>query len=483
MDLFHISKLRANGKKQTKEINRNSLDQDDELNPRILVQLPLYFTALSNDIRSNEEEINIEGIESSLRLIKKSLEEIGSFPFETFFNFDIHSILFFIIENGISSYSVGLSLEIIGYYYCYHPEGVKLIRSSPILPFFMTSFYKPEMKIFLSPILSGIAGILRESGIKEPEESTKQLREQFLSDNLHLQIIELLNENGDDNSPIFEVAIIIKSLIKGEISLDFLPALLSLLPTLIFFLNSEDYKVIRKSIQSLRHLSIQFPQSNESITNSGYIENLFQILYRPHQAKGIFKSALYLLAVYCHGRIEVCQEILNPDFQNLIFTFFQNEKSDTKFIENALRDIRHIIDTDPSLLVNLSNSQLIDYIIENSKIGENNVCIQCCIILSKIFTSSLVEIIDRVLELDGLECLQYLLISEISFSNVIFGLDSIINIFEIGMKENAGWVQKLADQDWLSESIEDIIDNDTFPPEIREKAQFVNDRILSQLYS
>ncbi|OHT17047.1 hypothetical protein TRFO_12763 [Tritrichomonas foetus] len=464
-DSFHVSTVYADGKGERIRYNSDMpremrhrekpMRSEDE---KMITQLPLHFIPLSNELKKDSPNPHV--ISSCLKSIVITLE-LCPFPFDKFMAFNVHEDLFKLINKKRSEEDILNALKIIGYYYCSIPEGCQVIHSSGLTNLLIQMLQDDENKPFLKPLFAALAGIIR---------FIPGFNEDFLSNHAEEQVIYLydtFNENPLDK----EVAMIIKALMMGQISSEFLAALIPLLRPLNNFVLSKQIDLSRLSIQAVRHLLINNPQIKPEIINSGYLVSIFQESLTSETPFPIFKTALYFLRIICNHDIDLCNQFFTSELLNSASIQIHYNSYRTEQIKNVIIDLGSIMLNDPMLTYVVIGSPYFETLFELAQKASFIICIECCRTLCFMVTTRYQDVIDSLMNNNFFNCLQQILTYDDDMANLV-GLDALNIILEIyNTSQLTNWAECIKGQDWLCETISDLIENEN--EEIAQSAQYI----------
>lgn len=483
IDSFEISSsyqsIKADRDNIQEEYYQESNNSNDSL---ILRQLPIHLIEFRNEVTrmknpqntNKDEKFNPHALNSSLKSIETTLDEIQFFPYQKFVAFNILENLFEIVNLNQRDEDIFRALYIIGHYYCHDLKGSQLIKSSPFVNLFLEWMGIEKCAPFLPPILDGIAGLLKFDNSEEENSLTRFL----LLNHFDEQIINIYEKSTEN---VIFIAMIIKNLMKNK-DQEFLYSTQKFLPMLNTFITSKVYQLTRLSIQSARHLIYNFPATLDQLKENGFFGNLINLLLCQNPSFGELKSAYHFLGVCCQRNSELAKIVLTNELMNLACPILVQNGSNVREVKNILYDIESIMLADKSLIYPIIDSNMLSYLFKNAHEGSFFISIQCTAILCDIINSNNIEAIQKVIDENFLDLLQQILSLTEDPRILSLGLDTIITLFEVGQTDNNDIIQKLREQEWLPDSINDILCDTDIKDDILYQAKHVNECIIRNVF-
>ncbi|OHT07178.1 hypothetical protein TRFO_01312 [Tritrichomonas foetus] len=452
IDGFQIVEEIAKGQKERENINRNGeyIENGIDLDPKFL-KLPILISRINQNI--DIEKRNNDVLSQSLEEILDFCED-NDFPLETFTYFNLHFLIWQLLQTKLEDNILSYLLELISYHYCYNSIAITvLLDHTQIIQFLVDIYANRNTNNYMHYILDGISGVIRYS---------PKFKNIFFSQGLDLYISTIFNEDKDHKIS-YEIVVLIKSVILPPVSDLYYSKILSFLQIFTTLLQYRDYDIIKTIFTSLRHLIQLYPQSKQTIVQQNFQIIAQHFILDTNTKFKTIKSILYFLRFLCDGNSELTQSIVTLDLLNAIYRILSENDDIPDQLNYLLIDIRNILMNNGNLIPLFVQSNLFQYTLESARQSSFFVSIQCCTTLCQMILTGNNQLIDILIENNFIECYSQILdCDEVNILSV--GLMSLQYLLDYISKISQPLYENICSQEWLHELVTDVLllENDAY---------------------
>ena len=457
---------------QQKTINITAYEREKAEKNELLVikdasnykkQLPIHI----NGMKSND----YMQFSCNLTLVIESLDYLDEFPFDLFYDFDVHTFLIQKLMNErLANEDICNILNLLSRYFMKNClDGVELLMNTEF-PEILLSYLENNCDAdWYQYIFHCLSGIIRYS---------VDFKHYFFEHNYVNKILtaeEFLNNFSQCNSIYkYEMISLIKALFLPKVRYDEKESLMNLFSIIIPYSSLYDSEIMRKIFQILRHFIVQFPDCKEFVYNTKIIQSVIL----DGEDLSFLGSFLYLLRTLCY-ETQYGESLISSAFLDQIATCITEnhvlEISDSLIskLNTILIDINNILLSYPLSLKIFVQSNLFPLV---CKIMNQNIfliTIQCVSIICNLFISKDTELIQAALNSGIFNIFEKILYADEPYF-ILKILDALISFFQnITETQNDDFKLFVYNNDWIKEKIEklsDLQDNN-----ISEKLKIIND--------